>query len=1014
MRVIASRIIPVLLLALTFCLSGCGGGGGAPGASADQLESNIAPIANAGAAQSVITGTVVTLDGSASSDENGDLLTYSWAITSKPSESAAALSKNDIVNPTFIPDTAGVYVFSLAVHDGKENSAAATVTVTASVGNAAPVANAGITQHVVTGTPVTLDGSGSSDADGDLLIYSWALTSRPGGSAAALSGAAGARPSFTPDLAGSYIFSLVVSDGKESSAAATATVIATASDTNAAPVAHAGVAQSVVVGKAVTLDGSGSSDANGDLLTFGWAFTSKPGGSGAGLSSATAVHPTFTPDVAGAYVIRLIVNDGKTNSAAASVLVTASTASVANAAPVADAGSAQNVNTGSVVTLDGSGSSDADGDLLSFSWAFSARPNGSIAALSGPARVNPAFTPDVAGAYVVRLIVNDGKANSAAATVVVTASTASANAAPVANAGSAQNVDTGSVVTLDGSGSSDADGDLLSFSWAFSARPNGSAAALSGPAAVNPTFTPDVAGAYVIRLIVSDGKANSAAATVTVTATATAANAAPVANAGSAQNVNTGSAVTLDGSGSSDADGDLLKFSWTFTAKPGGSVAALSGAATAGPTFTPDAAGSYVFSLIVNDGKANSAAATVTVTATATAANAAPVADAGVAQSVSVGTVVTLDASGSSDANGDLLTYDWIITSKPNGSNAQLSSAVLVNPKFTPDVAGAFVFRLIVNDGKANSAAATVTVTATATAANAAPVANAGAAQNVNTGSVVTLDGSGSSDADGDLLNYSWTCTARPNGSAAALSGATAANPTFTPDLAGSYVFSLVVSDGRESSAAAAVTVTATAPATNAAPVAHAGSAQSVIVGTVVTLDGSGSSDADHDQLTYKWAFTSRPDGSQAALSITTAVKPAFTPDVAGTYVLNLVVNDGRINSAAATVNVTATAAGANAAPVAQAGTGQSVVRGTVVTLDGSGSSDADGDPLTYKWAFTSKPAGSNAALSSTVAVKPAFTPDAVGTYVLNLVVNDGKINSAASTVSIISTTDKGSILINW
>jgi len=95
-------------------------------------------------------------------------------------------------------------------------------------------------------------------------------------------------------------------------------------------------------------------------------------------------------------------------------------------------------------------------------------------------------------------------------------------------------------------------------------------------------------------------------------------------------------------------------------------------------------------------------------------------------------------------------------------------------------------------------------------------------------------------------------------------------------------------------------------PVTNAAPVANAGANQSVVTGTVVTLDGSGSTDANGDALTYSWAFTSKPSGSSAALSSATAVKPSFTADIAGTYVVNLVVNDGKENSAAASVTVTA------------------------------------------------------------------------------------------------------------
>ena len=92
----------------------------------------------------------------------------------------------------------------------------------------------------------------------------------------------------------------------------------------------------------------------------------------------------------------------------------------------------------------------------------------------------------------------------------------------------------------------------------------------------------------------------------------------------------------------------------------------------------------------------------------------------------------------------------------------------------------------------------------------------------------------------------------------------------------------------------------------NAAPVANAGVAQNVVAGSTVTLDGSASSDANSDPLTYAWTLTSKPAGSAAALSSSTSVKPTFTADVAGTYVGTLTVSDVKVNSTAATITITA------------------------------------------------------------------------------------------------------------
>ncbi len=93
--------------------------------------------------------------------------------------------------------------------------------------------------------------------------------------------------------------------------------------TKSAPVANAGSNQSVPTGTVVTLDGSASSASTGNALTYAWSFTARPAGSGAALSDAAAIHPTFTTDVAGTYIVQLIVYDGSLASTPATVTITA-------------------------------------------------------------------------------------------------------------------------------------------------------------------------------------------------------------------------------------------------------------------------------------------------------------------------------------------------------------------------------------------------------------------------------------------------------------------------------------------------------------------------------------------------------------------------------------------------------------------------------------------------------------------------------------------------------------------
>ena len=360
-------------------------------------------------------GSVVTLNGAGSWDQDGDRLTYQWSFISVPSGSAASLSNATEVQATFTTDQPGEYVAQLVVSDGRTSSMPSAVAATAATGNSAPVAKAAGVLSVKAGATAVLDGSSSSDADGDPLTYSWSLTVASG-SAAALSDATAVAPTFVADQPGDYVAELVVSDGKATSAPSTVTI--TAAVANTVPTASAGPAQNVKAGAQVTLDGSGSTDADGDVLTYAWSFRSVPSGSTAALSSATVVKPTFTADGAGSYVAQLLVSDGKAVSAPAVVTITAA---AGNSVPVANAGAAQSVTAKVLVTLDGSGSRDADGDALTYAWSFRSVPSGSAATLSSATAVKPTFMADAAGSYVAQLVVSDGKAASAASTVTITA-----------------------------------------------------------------------------------------------------------------------------------------------------------------------------------------------------------------------------------------------------------------------------------------------------------------------------------------------------------------------------------------------------------------------------------------------------------------------------------------------------------------------------------------------------------------------------------------------------------------
>ena len=253
--------------------------------------------------------------------------------------------------------------------------------------------------------------------------------------------------------------------------------------------------------------------------------------------------------------------------------------------------------------------------------------------------------------------------------------------------------------------------------------------------------------------------------------------------------------------------------------------------------------------------------------------------------------------------------------------------------------------------------------------------------------SLVTLDGSPSSDPQSEVLTYLWVLNVMPAGSIAALADTASPITTFVADLGGSYIITLQVTNAsKKVSNLAKVFVEAVSSGDNHPPTANAGIDQTVEVGSVAILDGSASFDPDGSPLRYLWRLIDTPAGSSPQFSGTNNNIAYLYPNVAGTYSVSLRVSDG-IDSDDDTIVVTT---GAQAPPVANAGDDQAAVVGDVVLLDGSGSTDADDDPLSYSWALVGAPSGSVSVLMNSNTAKPYITVDTVGNYTLMLTVSDG------------------------
>ena len=921
---------------------------------------NQPPVADAGVDQDVAESSTVTLDGTGTNDPDaGDTLTYAWLQTSGPTVS---LSSASAVSPTFQSPAVSIggatLVFELTVTDLELESSTDAVTINVLNDNEPPVAVAGADQTVDEGTLVQLDGSSSTDETPGSLQYAWSQTSGP---TVSISNANTATPSFTaPDVgfdgATAATIQLTVTDAF--GLATSDSLSVTINNVNLAPTASAGPDQTVGEDVLVTLTGAGSTDpdlAVDDVLTYAWSQTA---GISVTLSSTSAVSPTFQSPFVGAAggsaTFSLTVTDRGSLQSSDTVIVTFTDG---NVPPVSNAGADQTVNEGSPVALDGSGSTDDVPATLQYAWT---QVSGPAVSLTGANTSSASFTaPEVGfdGIKVVTLQLQVTDEESLTSTDSVAINLTNINQPPVANAGADQTVGENVLVTLSGATSTDPDlvvDDSLSYAWT---QTSGPAVSLSSAASVSPTFQSPSVGAAgdsaSFQLTVTDRGALQDSASVTINFVD--GNTAPIASAGADQSADEGAPVALDGSGSSDDVPATLQYAWSQTAGP---AIALSGATTATPSFTAPEVGfdglkTVTLTLTVTDEETLTSSDTVSITINNL--NQAPSADAGTDQTVGENVLVTLNGSASSDpdtAVDDQLSYAW---AQSSGSALSLSNANTASPTFQSPSVGASgetaVFSLTVTDRGGLTSNDSVSINFTD--GNVSPVADAGPDQTVNEGVVVTLDGSGSTDEFPSTMEFNWSQTSGPS---VTLTAATTATPSFTAPEVGfdgdtTVTLTLTVTD--EESLTSSDTVTVNITNLNQPPLAEAGADQSAEQETLVTLDGTKSSDPDtvvDDFLSYQWEQLS---GTAVTLSGETTATPSFVgPLIANpseSLTFQLTVTDRAGATDTDSVVVTLIDSG-NEPPNAVAGADVEVVEQMVVSLDGSGSSDVDGSITQFLW----------------------------------------------------------------
>lgn len=659
---------------------------------------NDAPVANA---QSLSTAEDTPLAVSVSgSDVEGSTLTYS--LVTAPSKGSLSGS---LPNVTYTPqaNANGSDSFVFRVNDGSTNSANATVSITITPVNDAPVASSSsVTTSKNNAVPVTL---AATDVDGNPLSY--AVLSNPGNGTLT-----GSLPNltYTPnsDFTGSDSFTWRAGDGTLLSA--TATVSITVLQANAPPVANAqSVTTAEDTAKAIVLSGS---DPESSALTY-----SLVSGPAKGSLSGTMPNVTYTPQAnangSDSFVFR--VNDGTSNSTNATVSITITPV---NDAPVAASASISTQrNTAVAVTL---GGSDVDGNPLTYSLVGNPA-NGSLSGTAPNLTYIPANNFTGADSFSFR--VNDGTVNSANATVSITV-VAGANLAPTAHS-KAFSVMRGKTVGIQLSG---VDPESSPISYRIVRGPTNGTLTGTPP---NVVYKPKAkyAGGDNFQYVTNDGTADSSPATVTMVVKAK--NLKPVAVAKSVVvNMNSSSAAALAGN---DPDGDPISFRVTVPPKNG----TLSGS-TPHLVYTPKAGfkGKDSFQYVTNDGIASSRPAIMSINVV-NPNNRAPVV---------VNKVITTDmnkavvvALGATDADSDPVTYRLL--AKP--ASGKLAGKI---PNFTykpkKGFTGSVTLSYVANDGNVDSATGIITINVVqpaGTAARSLAVRSAGAGSEGGAGNLPPL-----------------------------------------------------------------------------------------------------------------------------------------------------------------------------------------------------------------------------------------------------------------------------------
>lgn len=424
---------------------------------------------------------------------------------------------------------------------------------------------------------------------------------------------------------------------------------------------------------------------------------------------------------------------------------------------------------------------------------------------------------------------------------------------------------------------------------------------------------------------------------------------------------------------------------WELVERPSGSAAQLDDPGALRPSLSPDVPGEYVAELTVGIASRRSGRVWLheadrllserfrtlqKVRVRVSTVNVPPVAQIKFLGEAKVGGTAELSGVSSFDGDGDPISYAWRILSAPPGSqvDGELSDQAQ-SPEVTlvPDAYGSYELELVVTDSRGNpSSPERLRFKANA---GVAPVAS-GLWQQIegSVGKETILDAFSSTDADGDRISASWRLVYGPTGSTAKLRGRSDRRVKLAPDVPGDYLIQVRVEDKFGKASTDHVLVVAK-PTENIRPIAKIAPLPLAQLDDRIKLDATQSYDFDGDSLEYLWSILSSPENSTATVEGGGPIV-GFTPDLTGTYILQLITSDSRSDSIPATIIVSTE----RVRPVADPGLDQVPASDGSAFLDGLGSDNLGGDALSYDWSILGL-AGSHGANGAELSDKDTANP---------------------------------------